>query len=118
MTLARTLVIAAAAAAGFGLLAPAAIADDTGMAGIHSWMKVGRKTCFGDHSHAGNSSGKKSEKAALAAAIDDWQGFTAFEYGTDWAYYKHAHAKTKSCSQEASGWSCSIDAVPCNPRRR
>jgi hypothetical protein len=88
-------------------------ADDTGLAGIHDWRKVGRKTCFTEHRHYGSSSGHASKKAAQNAAIQDWQGFTAFEYGTDWAYYKYAVEKTGGCQQEGGGWKCEVEAIPC-----
>ncbi|KUO56918.1 MAG: hypothetical protein APF80_11330 [Alphaproteobacteria bacterium BRH_c36] len=86
------------------------------MASIHAWKKVGKKTCFTDHTHTGTSSGQKSEKAAVAAAVKDWQEFTAFEYGTDWAYFKNAQGSGKSCTRETSGWSCTVEAMPCNRR--
>lgn len=116
MKLAKSIFISALAVACFGLSIPAADADDTGMAGIHDMMKVGRKTCFSDHSHVGSASGQRSQKAALNAAIDDWQGFTAFEYGTDWAYMKNATKKTKTCERSGSGWSCTVEATPCKRR--
>ncbi|MBU1212657.1 MAG: hypothetical protein KJ587_15500 [Alphaproteobacteria bacterium] len=116
MTSGRKLVIFAAALACMGTFVDAARADDTGMASIHSWKKVGRKTCFVDHTHVGSSSGQKSEKAAVAAAIKDWQEFTAFEYGTDWAYFKNAIGSGKSCSRETAGWTCTVEATPCNRR--
>lgn len=116
MRLGKTSFISALAAACFALTIPAAMADETGMAGIHDWVKVGRKTCFSDHSHVGSASGQKSQKVALRAAIDDWQGFTAFEYGTDWAYMKNAIKKTKSCERSGAGWSCTVEATPCKRR--
>lgn len=48
--------------------------------------REGRKLCQSSHFHAGTSAGEASKKSAMAQAIDAWQGFTAFEYGTDWAY--------------------------------
>lgn len=116
MTPARSLVISAAALACLGIFCQVARADDTGMAGIHTFMKVGSKTCFADHTHTGNSSAQKSQKAALADAIKSWQEFTAFEYGTDWAYFKNAHGSAKSCSQESAGWMCTVEATPCKRR--
>ena len=118
MTLEKTLVISALSVTCFGLLVTAAIADDTGMSGMHAWQKVGRKTCYADHAHTGSSNGQKSKKSAMAAAIKDWQEFTAFEYGTDWATFNIANAKGTSCSQEASGWSCTVSARPCYRKRR
>ncbi|MCH9807306.1 MAG: hypothetical protein K0U74_06220 [Alphaproteobacteria bacterium] len=110
--------LALAMAASFFTFTTPAFADDTGMAGIHSWKKVGRKTCLDGHTHVGNSSGQRTKKVALKAAIKDWQEFTAFEYGTDWAYFKRAHDRMKACSRDTTGWGCSIEATPCNSRRR
>lgn len=106
----------AAAAAGMCVCAQTAMADDTGLAGMHSWMKVGRKTCFTDHTHTGNSSGHRTQRQALKAAIEDWQGFTAFEYGTDWAYFRRANARMKSCSKDSQGWGCTVEGRPCRGR--
>jgi hypothetical protein len=113
MALKRAFLIFAAAAAGISVYALAASADDSGMAGIHDWKRVGSKTCFSDHRHVGNSSGFRSQRQALSAAIKDWQEFTAFEYGTDWAYFHRANARLKSCSKDTSGWGCTVEATPC-----
>lgn len=89
-------------------------ADDTGVAqSLHATIKVGRKLCLIDHSHHGNSSGHKTERAAKAAAIDSWAGFTAWEYGTDWANIRKAIRVSMRCSQTTSGWGCDLDANPC-----
>ncbi|MDX2289848.1 MAG: hypothetical protein NW217_13625 [Hyphomicrobiaceae bacterium] len=99
--------------------ASVARADQTGMAGMHAWTKVGGKTCLADHAHFGGSSGSfKSKQAALKDAISSWQGFTAFEYGTDWANFSIAHAKKVSCTDDASGWSCNVEANPCLGKAR
>lgn len=116
MALKQTLVLAAALAASNLFVSGHALADDTGMASIHSWSKVGRKTCFTDHTHVGNSAGAKTQKTALKAAVKDWQEFTAFEYGTDWAYFKNAHGRMKSCSKDTAGWGCTVEATPCKKR--
>jgi len=118
MALEKMLVISAIAAACFGLSVPTVLADDTGFASMHAWTKVGRKTCYADHTHFGSSNGHKTKKKAMAAAIRDWREFTAGEYGTDWATFKIATAKNSSCSQGASGWSCSVDARPCYRKQR
>ena len=91
----------------------AALADDTGLASMHEWKKVGRLTCYADHTHFGSSVGHKDKKTATSAAIQDWSGFTAFEYGTDWASFKKATAKKITCTQSASGWGCDVEARPC-----
>lgn len=89
-------------------------ADDNGLAGaIHDLRKEGKKLCMDGHFHSGNSSGAKDKKIAMAEAIKSWAGFTAFEYGTDWANWNKAANKSANCSQGASGWGCSIEARPC-----
>jgi hypothetical protein len=91
-------------------------ADDTGMSGIHSWRKVGTKTCFVDHTHDGSGSGT-SQKLAELAAIRAWVSFTDLEYGSDWAQFRNAHDKTMKCSREGAAlWSCRTEATPCRGR--
>ncbi len=91
-----------------------AIADDTGVAtSLHASMRVGKKICLVDHSHAGSSSGLATEKAAKAAAIDSWASFTAWEYGTDWANFRKAIRVSMRCNQASGGWGCDLDANPC-----
>lgn len=104
-----------AAAVVMAALSPAPLlADDTGVAeALHSTFKVGNKRCFVDHSHGGSSSGQLNEKAAKAAAIQSWAGFTAWEYGTDWANIRKAIRVSMRCSQTTSGWGCDLDATPC-----
>ena len=94
-----------------------AVADETGLASMHSWRKERGMTCMSDHFHYGNGTGP-TKAAAQDAAIRAWQEFTAFEYGLDWAYFRHAGSKAIRHSQEGQGWSASVEARPCNPRRR
>jgi hypothetical protein len=95
---------------------PEAKADDTGFASIHTWRKVGKKTCMLDHYHSGQGSGQTT-KAAESAAIANWASFTSLEYGSDWASYKIAEKKTMKCAKEdATSWTCNTDALPCRPR--
>ena len=104
-----------ALAAGFALALPAlpVQADDTGVGQmLHSMKRIGKKVCFDGHFHTGNGSGP-TKKAAEVDAVKSWAGFTAWEYGTDWAQWTKAHSKTLSCSQGSSGFSCQADAVPC-----
>jgi hypothetical protein len=91
-------------------------ADDTGVAGIHSWVKVGRKTCMLDHFHDGSGTGN-SRKKAETAAKQSWTDFTAWEYGSDWARYSISESKQMNCSRNgASDWSCNTSSRPCRPR--
>lgn len=86
------------------------------LSSLHAKVRVGGKLCFADHSHAGNSSGQRTRKAAELEAIRNWQDFTAWEYGRAWGNYSLAVAKSMSCSGGAS-WSCSLDARPCRSGR-
>ena len=99
------------------LIAPMAVADDTGMASIHSWRAERGKVCLIDHYHAGNGEGR-TKKLARRAAIKDWQGFTAWEYGTDWAYFKRAASRAIEYSRTESGWQARLEARPCRKRKR
>jgi hypothetical protein len=92
----------------------AAQAQETGVAGIHTWVKVGRKTCLLDHFH--NGDGKGASKAqAERAAIQAWTEFTAWEYGDTWGRYSIAASKKVECSRDGSNWSCALEARPCRP---
>ncbi len=103
--------LAAALAMSAALTAPVR-ADDNGLAYMHDISKSGGKSCFSSHTHYGTGGGP-TKKAAQVAAIKSWQDFTAFEYGTDWAWFKKATAKAISCSQSGSGYDCSVEARPC-----
>lgn len=89
-------------------------ADETGVAGIHSWVKVGHKTCLLDHFHDGSGSGP-TRTAAERQAIQSWVDFTAWEYGSSWGRYSLAASKKMTCSRSES-WSCAVEARPCRPR--
>lgn len=99
------------------LILPAAVAgaDDTGVAQmLHDVRREGRNLCLSGHFHSGASSGEKTRKAAEAAAIKSWAEFTAWEYGTDWAYWRKAASKSMSCSDAGGGsWGCQLEARPC-----
>lgn len=116
MSLRALLALGLAVGVAGSLSVESAKADETGLASIHQWRKVGRKICFTEHRHYGSSAGHATRKAAQNAAITDWQGFTAFEYGLSWAYYKNAIEKTAGCKQEGGGWKCEVEAIPCRRR--
>jgi hypothetical protein len=85
--------------------------DETGIAGIHDWIKVGRKTCMADHFHSGDGHAATRAQAARQA-IESWTDFTAWEYGTAWGHYGLAASKKMTCDQSGS-WSCFVEARPC-----
>ncbi len=86
-------------------------ADETGIAGIHSWVKVGRRTCMTDHYHSGSGNGA-TRRLAEKAAIQSWTDFTAWEYGSSWGRYSLAASKSMNCDK-SDGWSCFVEARPC-----
>jgi hypothetical protein len=97
-----------------GLIAvsASASADSTGFDSIHSQMRVGKKTCFVSHSHSGSGSGA-TRKIAEMQAISSWYGYTAGEYGSDWANINKAVKRTMSCSGGGSSYTCNVEATPC-----
>lgn len=111
--MAKIAVAALAASLALALpLAPAS-ADDTGVGQmLHTMKRIGKKVCFDEHYHTGSGTGA-TKKAAEVDAVKAWAGFTAFEYGTDWAQWSKAHNKSLKCSPGGSGFSCQADAVPC-----
>jgi hypothetical protein len=95
------------------LVCEPAVADETGLASIHQFRKVGKKTCLVDHSHDGAGTGTSRQVAELSA-IRSWMSFTDLEYGSDWAQFRMAISKSMRCSTNGPGnWSCQLEAVPC-----
>ena len=91
-----------------------AMADDTGVGqALHDLRREGKRLCFSGHSHSGSSTGEATKKAAEIAAVQSWAGFTAWEYGTDWAQWTKASGKQVSCTQAGSSWGCYAEARPC-----
>lgn len=90
------------------------IAQETGIAAIHAWVKVGSKTCMADHFHDGSGTGP-TRATAERAAIRSWAEFTAWEYGDPWGRYAIAASKKATCSQESGSWRCAVEARPCRP---
>jgi hypothetical protein len=88
-------------------------AEETGVAEIHTWVKVGRKTCLADHFHSGSGSGSMRPQAEKQA-IQSWADFTAWEYGSTWGRYSLAASKKMTC-ERGDGWSCYVEARPCRP---
>ncbi|MBU2534253.1 MAG: hypothetical protein KKB37_16045, partial [Alphaproteobacteria bacterium] len=94
------------------LNSPPAFADETGVATIHSWTAEGGKTCMADHFHSGSGEGK-TKSAARKAAVTEWEGFTAWEYGTDWANFARAGSRGIVYEATSGGWRASVEARPC-----
>jgi hypothetical protein len=90
-------------------------AEESGLAGMHEWVRAGGRTCMADHYHDGSGSGR-TRGAAQAAAIRAWSDFTAWEYGNSWGHYSAAAGKSMSCSGSRGSFSCSTSARPCRYR--
>lgn len=87
---------------------------ETGIAAIHSWVKIGRKTCMLDHFHDGSGTGR-TRRQAQRAAIGSWRDFTAWEYGDPWGRYSIAASRKMTCSRQSPTWHCAVEARPCRP---
>jgi hypothetical protein len=111
----RVLRIVLVGALGVALAPALALADETGFADMHDHRREGNRTCMTDHFHTGASTGRPTRKAAEIAAIQDWAGFTAFEYGSTWARYSIAGSREMRCEQDGSAWSCTVSARACRP---
>jgi hypothetical protein len=89
-----------------------ALGQDTGLASLHDWVRIGGKTCMADHFHDGSGSGP-TRGIAQAAAVRAWQDFTAWEYGGRWGSYGNAISRSVRCSGVRGYVSCSVSARPC-----
>jgi hypothetical protein len=92
----------------------AAQAEETGVASMHAWVKVGGRTCLADHFHSGTGSGKTRAQAERQA-IQAWVDFTAWEYGSQWGRYSLSASRRMTC-ERSDGWSCFVEARPCRAR--
>jgi len=100
-----------------GLVPDLAHAQQSGMAGIHEWVPVGRtKTCMASHFHNGTGTGK-TKKDAERAAIRSWESFTAWEYGASWGRFALSESKTVNCDRTTgSEFNCQVSSRPCISR--
>ena len=89
-----------------------AVGQDTGLASLHAWVRIGGKTCMAYHFHDG-SGGGTTRGHAQRAAVRAWQDFTAWEYGGRWGSYGNAVNKSVSCSGVRGNINCSVSARPC-----
>lgn len=96
------------------ILSAPVLADNTGLGeALHSLSKERGRTCFTDHTHTGSGDTRRDKNSAMASAVDAWRGFTAAEYGSDWAHFNLAVDKKFSCSQASGGVQCQVEARPC-----
>ncbi len=108
----KAFLCAGAVALALGISAGAAQAQDMGLAGLHTLVRVGGRLCMLDHYHDGSGHGA-TQARAQAAAIRSWIDFTAWEYGNRWGSYANALGKRMSCSGSRGDFSCSTSARPC-----
>ena len=88
-------------------------ADDTGLAGsLHELKKERGKLCMANHYHTGLREGQKSKRQATKFAIQKWEEFTSWEYGSDWGKFRNARSKGQRCTKSGKTWACSIRARP------
>ena len=106
------MVKASIACVAVALFCQPALADSTGFDGIHSKMRVGNKTCFDGHSHSGSGTGA-TRKIAEMQAISSWYGYTAGEYGSDWANINKSIKRSMKCSGGGNNYNCDVEATPC-----
>lgn len=108
----RLIVASAALLSVFGLPLPVQ-AQETGLAAMHAWVPVGRKTCMATHFHDGSGTGK-SKKDAEREAIKVWESFTIWEYGKPWGRYAFSESKKSTCSRDTqSVFTCQVTSRPC-----
>lgn len=82
-------------------------------------VRHGARYCQGDHLHYGSSSGHKTRRHAMRAAIESWAGFTVFEYGSEWGHWRLSINRKVSCGRnKAREWACSIQSTPCRRAKR
>jgi hypothetical protein len=102
-----------ACALAMGGLSPGTVqAQETGLAGMHTWTRVGGRVCMLDHFHDGSGSGS-TRAAAQRSAIQAWIDFTAWEYGSRWGSWGASVSKRMSCSGGGGNYSCSVSSRPC-----
>ncbi|MGF1649799.1 MAG: DUF995 domain-containing protein [Hyphomicrobiaceae bacterium] len=90
---------------------------DGALVGLHELRREGRLICMVAHWHTGSGSGP-TQKSALTAAVRDWSGFTAWEYGNHWGLWRNARSKTERCTRrDSGGFECVVDGRPCKPMR-
>jgi hypothetical protein len=82
---------------------------------LHEHRQEGARICMKDHFHYGNSSGHATRQAAEKAAIANWSGFTAWEYGDRWGSWRLAGSRKVTCSGEPGSIGCQIEGRPCRP---
>lgn len=98
-------------------MTPPAMADETGLVGLHSQVRVGHRSCFAGHEHYASGTGT-TRRLAMRDMIAGWSSFTAWEYGSDWGHYSRAADKRVSCVHDGNrSWSCSGTARPCRHAR-
>ena len=76
------------------------------------------RLCKVDHYHFGLGSTQGSLRQAKLDAVQAWQSFTAWEYGTAWNRFAASMDKSLSCEKVSSGYRCTAQAKPCRSGRQ
>ena len=104
--------IGALAFIGVGLSALPVVAGETGIAAIHSWVQVGKKTCIKEHWHYGNATAPTKAEAEKKA-VNNWIVYTQLDYGSDWMSFKIGESRHLKCEKLGDGWACEAAARAC-----
>jgi hypothetical protein len=81
----------------------------------HEEVRVGTKCCFVDHFHYGSGDTQSTKEQAMASAGRAWSDFVNFEYGSAYDNFGLAVSKSFNCSGGGRQWSCSVEAIACQP---
>ena len=81
---------------------------------FHDEQAEGGVCCFPEHSHTGTSMNQESRAGAISVAVQGWEDFVWFEYGSDYDHWSLAHSKSTECTNGSGGWSCTVHARPCH----
>lgn len=110
----RTLLFVGVHIFAFVLLALTAFAQQDGaMVALHDLRVERGRLCMSDHFHVGVSQGAANKKIAEREALENWAGFTGWEYGDHWGVPKLAGSPSMKCSSSGGAWSCEYLARPC-----
>lgn len=93
-------------------------AQASGLTFLHKIEQVGSdRQCMVEHTHHGDSRPNSSKEAAAVEAARAWSGFTALEYGSEWANIKLSIDQGLDCRpvdvRHGHAWQCKVTAKPC-----
>ena len=95
------------------LVAAPVSADETGLAGIHSFRRESGRTCFADHWHTWSGGVQKTKPAALAAAVQGWEPASRTWNTAPTGHISRAPPRKRSVLEASDGFGCTVEARPC-----